>query len=64
MCDEELNDVKVSVTGGPLHWSSHKVTTEGINFCALFEQESACRKLRVDRSPVEGGDILRVSVRC
>lgn len=60
--DEELNDVDISIASGPLHWSSDQVTTEGINFCALFEEVSACRQLRVDCGPVEGGYILRVSV--
>ena len=50
--DEELNDVNVSITSGPLHWSSDEVTTQGIDFSALFEEVSACGQLRVDRGPV------------
>ena len=61
--NEELNDINVSVASGPLHWSRDEVTTEGIDFRALFEEESACRKLRVDGSPMKRGDVLRVSVR-
>lgn len=64
VCDEELNDVNVSITSGPLHWSSDEVTTEGIDFCALFEEVPACPQLRVDCGPVEGSDVLRVSVCC
>lgn len=62
VCDEELNDINVSVTSGPLHGSSNKIAAEGVNLCALFEEVPACRKLRVDGCPVKGGDILRVSV--
>jgi hypothetical protein len=62
--DEELNDVNVSITSGPLHWSSDEVTTERINFCALFEEVAACRQLRIDCGPVEGSNILGISVRC
>lgn len=62
MCDEELNDVNVSIASGPLHRSSNEITTESVDFCALFEEVPACRKLRIDRCPVKGGDVLRVSV--
>ena len=62
MCDEELNDINVSITGGPLHGGSDEVTTEGVDLCALFEEVPACRKLRVDGCPVKGSNILRVSV--
>jgi hypothetical protein len=62
VCDEELNDINVSVASGPLHRSSNEVTAEGVDLCALFEEVSACRKLRVDCCPVKGGNILRVSV--
>jgi len=62
VCDEELNDINVSITGGPLHGSSDEVTTQGVDLCALFEEVSTCRKLRVDGCPVEGGDVLGVSV--
>lgn len=62
MCDEELNNINVSVASGPLHRSSNEVATEGVDFCALFEEVPACRKLRIDRCPVKGGDVLRVSV--
>lgn len=62
MCDEELNDINVSVASGPLHGSSNEVTTESVDLRALFEEVSACRKLRVDGCPVKRGDVLRVSV--
>ena len=62
VCDEELDDVNVSITGGPLHWSSDEVTTESVDFCALFEEVATCCQLRVDCGPVEGGDVLRVSI--
>ena len=60
--DEELDDVNVSITGGPLHGSSNKVTTEGVDLRALFEEVSTRRKLRIDGCPVKGGDVLGVSV--
>ena len=62
MCDEELNDINVSIASGPLHRSSNEVATKGVDLCALFEEVSACRKLRIDRCPVKGSDVLRVSV--
>jgi len=62
VCDEELNDINVPIAGGPLHWSSNEVTTEGVDLCALFEEVPACCELRIDRCPVKGSDILRVSV--
>ena len=62
MRDEELNDVNVSITSSPLHWSRDEVTTESVNLRALFEKVSACRQLRVDGCPMEGGDVLGVSV--
>ena len=62
--DEELNDINISVTSGPLHRSGDEVPAEGIDFSALFEEVSACGELRVDCCPVKGSDILRVSVRC
>jgi hypothetical protein len=52
VCDEELDNVNVSIASGPLHWSSDEVATEGIDFGALFEEVSACRQLRVDCGPV------------
>jgi hypothetical protein len=64
MCDEELNDINVSVTSGPLQGGSDEVSAQGVDFSALFEEVSACGELRVDCCPVKGGDILRVSVRC
>ena len=62
VCDEELNDINVSIASGPLHGSSDEVTTEGVDLCALFEEVPACRKLRVDGCPVKGSNVLRVSV--
>ena len=62
VCDEELNDINVPITSGPLHGSGNEVTTEGVDLRALFEEVSACRKLRVDGCPVKGSDVLRVSV--
>jgi len=60
--DEELNDVNVSVTSGPLHGSSNEVTTKSVDLRALFEEVAARRQLRVDGCPMEGGDVLGVSV--
>ena len=64
MGDEELNDVDISVTGGPLHGCCNEVTAESVDLSALFEEVAACRELRVDGCPVKGGDVLRVSVGC
>ena len=65
MCDEELNDINISITGSPLHGSSNEVTAERVDFRALVEEVATCRKLRVDGCPVKGGDVLGVSVgRC
>ena len=62
MCDEELNNINVSVPSGPLHRGSNEITTEGVDLCTLFEEVPACRKLRIDCCPVKGSDVLRVSV--
>ena len=62
VCDEELNDINVSIASGPLHGSGNEVATESVDLRALFEEVSACRQLRVDGCPVKGGDVLRVSV--
>lgn len=43
MGNEKLDDVKVSIASGPLHWGSDEVTTESIDFCALFEEVSTGR---------------------
>ena len=60
--NEELDDVNVSISSGPLHGGSDEVTTECVNLRTLFEEVSACRKLRVDGCPVKGGDVLGVSI--
>ena len=62
MRDEELDDVNVSITSGPLHGSSDEITTESVDLRALFEEVSARRQLRVDGCPMKGGDVLGVSV--
>jgi hypothetical protein len=64
VCDEELNDIEVSVASGPLQGGSDEVSPPSVDFSALFEEVLACGELRVDCCPVEGGYILRVSVRC
>ena len=62
VCDEELNDINVSIAGGPLHRSSDEVPAESVDLCAVFKEVPACRQLRVDGCPVKGSDVLRVSV--
>ena len=59
---EELNDVEVAITSRPLHGRGDEITTEGIDFSALFEEVATCRELRIDGRPVKGSDVLVIAV--
>ena len=63
MGDEQLNDVEVAITSRPLHGRSDEITTEGIDFSALFEEVATCGELRIDSCPVKGSDVLVIAVR-
>lgn len=60
---EELNDIEVAITGRPLHGGSDKIATEGIDFCALFEEVATSGELSIDGRPMKGSDVLVIAVR-
>lgn len=60
---EQLNNVEVAITGRPLHGRSDEITTEGIDFSALFEEVATCGELRIDGCPVKRSDVLVIAVR-
>jgi hypothetical protein len=63
MGDEQLNDVEVAITSRPLHGRGDEITTEGIDFGALFEEVATSGELRIDGCPVKGSDVLVIAVR-
>ena len=60
---EQLNNVEVAITSRPLHGRSDEITTEGIDFSALFEEVATCGELRIDGCPVKRSDVLVIAVR-
>jgi hypothetical protein len=63
MGNEQLDDIKVTITSRPLHGSSDEVSAEGIDFRALLEEVATRGDLGIDSCPVKGSDVLFIVVR-
>ena len=33
---KHLDDIEVTIVGGPSHWGGNEAATEGVDFCTLF----------------------------
>ena len=60
--NKQLYDVEISIACGPLQRSGNKVSTNSVDFRALFKKVSTCCDLRVDGSPMKRSDVLLVPV--
>ena len=60
--DEELDDVEVPVSRGPLHGCGDEVSAERIDLGAVLEEEAAGCEVGVYGCPVQGCDVLVVAV--
>jgi hypothetical protein len=64
MCDEQLYDVEVAVTCGPLERGCDEIAANSVDFCALCKKVAARGELSVDSSPMERCDVLLITVCC
>lgn len=53
MRNQQMDDIEVSISSGPLQWSRLEIATDGVDFCALFYEVTAGRQLGIDCGPMK-----------
>ncbi|KIL64586.1 hypothetical protein M378DRAFT_163039, partial [Amanita muscaria Koide BX008] len=61
---EEMDDIEIAVASSPLHRRCDQVTTNSVDFGALFKKIPTCRSMSVDCCPMQWGNVLCVTVSC
>lgn len=63
MGNEQMDNIEVPVSCCPLHRRRNQVSSKRIDFRTLLQQIPTRRHLRIDRRPMQRGNVLLVAIR-